>query len=119
MKKILVIDDDQDILDAVQSILALEGFAVDTSLSGNEVLNHLETTQPDVILMDIMIAGVDGREICKQLKGHPEFEHIPVILFSASDLTFSDVVTCGANDFMPKPFDLDRLISIIQKHAAA
>lgn len=116
MNSILVVDDDADILMAIRAVLEMDGFLVLDTQRGDRVLEILENATPDLILMDIMLAGVDGREICKQLKTHPAYAHIPVVLFSASTLSFSEVMAFGANDFLSKPFDLQGLLAKVRTY---
>lgn len=113
-KTILVIDDDQAILDAVRMVLQRAGYDVQSSMSG-QCLQELDDKQmPDLILLDILLSGEDGRELCAQLKQREETRHIPVILCSAH---FSgDVITylTGASTFLPKPFHARELVETVK-----
>src|ERR1700730_678309 len=101
-KHILVIDDNAAILDVVQEILTLAGYHVQTSLTGT-CLHALESGLPDLILLDILLQGEDGRELCQQVKGREQTRHIPVILFSANFAANESIAACGADGFLPKP----------------
>lgn len=114
-KRILVVDDEQDILILVQRILEDEGYYVQTSLDG-QCFQNLQEDLPDLILLDIMLGSEDGRKLCAQLKQREETRHIPVILCSAY---FSgDIVTflAGASTFLPKPFEIDDLINTVARY---
>ena len=116
-KRILVVDDEQDILTLIQEILEDEGYSVQTSTNG-QCLQNLQGDLPDLILLDIMLAGEDGRELCAQLKQREETRHIPVILCSAH---FSgDIITylAGASTFLPKPFEISDLINTIARYTS-
>jgi DNA-binding response OmpR family regulator len=119
-KKILAVDDDSDILDVIRIILEDEGYDVTTSTSGEGVINSIQDLRPDLILLDVMLGGIDGRDICKAIKGHSIFKFIPVIMISASHNLQSLLKMPGSpNDFLPKPFDIDHLIKIVKAQLAA
>lgn len=113
-KRILVVDDDQDILEVVQEILAGEGYQVQTSLNGT-CLQRLENDLPDLILLDVLLWGQDGRELCRQVKAGEKTRYIPVILFSANAAATSTTVTCGADDFLVKPFRMRELLDLVAR----
>jgi DNA-binding response OmpR family regulator len=119
-KKILAVDDDRDILDVIKIILEEEGYDVTTSTSGEGVINSISDLRPDLILLDVMLGGIDGRDICKEIKGHSIFKYIPIIMISASHNLHSLLKMPGSpNDFIPKPFDIDYLIKIVKAQLAA
>ncbi len=82
MPKILVIDDDKDLLDITQTLLVKQGFEVETNASWDDALQKIETFQPQLILLDVFLNGIDGLDICKQLQSMPHTKHIPVMIFS-------------------------------------
>lgn len=112
MKKVLVIDDNTDILHLVQIILKNNGFEVLVSPKGSEVVSNTEKFSPQVILLDVFLSGYDGREICRELKQNPKTKDIPVIMFSAHSRR--DVIKeCNADDFIAKPFEVQELVEKI------
>ena len=113
-KHILVVDDDPAILDVVREILAGEGYHVQTILNGT-YLQHMESDLPDLILLDILLQGEDGRELCRQLKGQEQTKHIPVILFSAHITAKSAIVAYGGDDFLAKPFRRKELLEVVAR----
>jgi len=113
-KHVLVIDDDEAILDVVQEILTLAGYQVQTSLDGT-CLHALESDLPDLILLDILLQGEDGRELCQQLKGREQTRHIPVILFSAHVPAKDAQEGCGGDAFLSKPFRRKELLEIVAR----
>lgn len=120
---ILVVDDEEDILELVRYNLSKEGFRVSTVLSGEEALKAARSSQPDVILLDLMLPGVDGLEVCRLLKQDPKTQHIPVIMLSAKGEE-ADIVTgleLGAADYITKPFSprilLARLRAVLRRRA--
>ena len=114
-KKILVVDDESDILEFLQLILEEEGYTVLTSDKG-EYLEQLHNGGlPDLILLDVLLSGKDGREIVKYLKGQEETKHIPVIMFSAHPSAEGTARQAGAEDFLEKPFDIDVLLNKVAR----
>lgn len=111
-KRILVVDDDQDILEVVETILTEEGYRVQTSLNG-ACLQRLESDPPDLILLDVLLGGEDGRELCRRVKERDQTRHIPVILFSANVAANSATAACGADDFLVKPFRIRELLDLV------
>src|SRR5205085_4437587 len=116
-KRILVVDDEQDILTLIKEILEDEGYCVQTSING-QCFQNLQGDVPDLILLDIMLAGEDGRDLCAQLKQQEETRHIPIILCSA--YFRGDIITylAGASTFLPKPFEIDDLINTIARYTS-
>ena len=111
-KKVLVIDDDTDIVEIVTTILTHKGFEAAGHYTDKGIRELVGSYKPDLILLDIRLHGkIPGTEICKQLK--KEFS-IPIILFSAElKVAWKD---CDADDFIHKPFDMEHLVSIVNSH---
>ena len=114
-KKILVIDDDETILQVVQIILEGLQYEVVTSPNGKCVYG-LNGLLPDLIILDVLLSGEDGREICRYLKSQQKTRDIPVILFSAHADMNKTVSAAGADYFLPKPFEVDALADAVAKH---
>jgi DNA-binding response OmpR family regulator len=110
MKKILVVDDDIDILTVVQLVLESNGFEVMALANWQQIDTQIGTFNPDLILLDVSLGTQDGRNICKQLKSHKDTQHISVILFSANHNIDKSVSECLANSFIAKPFDINDLL---------
>src|SRR5205085_3065415 len=117
-KKILVVDDDPDILDALQFMLEDAGYEVTTTEKGDYAENLHDTNGglPDVIILDVLLSGKDGRLICQRLKGQEETRHIPIIMMSAHPYAKQSVTVVGADDFLAKPYDVDELLAKIAKY---
>jgi len=114
-KRILVVDDNRDILEALSMTLEVYGYTVQTTPKGEETFEKVKVFQPHLIILDIMLAGSDGRDICKRLKGNKSTEHIPVLMISALPSVATDAKSCGANGSICKPFDIARLDSSIRE----
>jgi|SRR5665647_921945 len=113
MKRVLIVDDNNDILWVVEIILKRYGFEVITTLKGEEVVAKTKKFSPQLILLDVFLSGIDGIEVCNTLKSTPETKDIPIIMFSAHT-NFNDVRKfCKADDFVSKPFDTSELVKKI------
>jgi DNA-binding response OmpR family regulator len=112
-KKILVVDDEPDILEFLQVILQEEGYIVVATDKGVFVETLHNGSLPDLIILDVLLSGKDGREIARRLKSQEETRHIPLIMFSAHPGAESTARAAGADDFLAKPFEIDELLSKI------
>lgn len=112
-RKILVVDDDAAIVDALTMMLEIQSYDVVAMTSGDAV-TQVKQVQPDLLLLDIWMNGVDGRDVCRALKNDDTLKKIPVVLISASrDLATSAKNAC-ADDFLEKPFDMETLLAKIE-----
>lgn len=116
MKKILVVDDDIDILTLVKMTLTLNGFETVTLSHWEGIDNAIEEFMPNLILLDVSLAGADGREICRRLKSQKDTEHIPIILFSANIEMEKSLNNCNAQAFISKPYDLNYFLQTINSN---
>ncbi len=115
MRRILAVDDDNDILEVLQFILEDSGYEVDTLSDGHFLFEKIRDHTPDLILLDIMLGNLDGRDLCKDVKAKLETHDIPVILVSASHNVANSMHQKGApNAFIAKPFDINELLNVIR-----
>ena len=115
-EKILIIDDDVEILEYSEAALKQEGYQVKSATAGESGLKLVASFRPDLILLDLMLPGMDGLSVCKALKGRSESAAIPVIMLSAKDAD-ADIVAgleLGAEDYITKPFRSPVLIARIR-----
>jgi len=114
-KKILILDDDDDILEILSLLLTDNGYETQTLSRGELVFDAIREFHPDLLLMDVMLAGIDGRVICKHIKHTEETNRLPIILISGTHDLASSLQENGApNDFVAKPFDMDYLMQKIK-----
>lgn len=113
-KRVLILDDDLDILQICTIVLRKKGFDVQTLNNSNEVVSQVKSYQPDVILMDNWIPGPGGVEATRLLKLAPETQDIPVIFFSANSNVTQLAREARADYFLQKPFDISELEAIVQ-----
>ena len=118
MKKVLVVDDDIDILTVVQMLLSMNHYSVQAVSKWQDIHNTVKSFSPDLILLDVALSGADGREICRQLKRSDDTRHIPVILFSAYYDLANNIKGCMANGLITKPFERTYLLETIRKNIA-
>lgn len=115
-EKILIVEDEEDVMELIRYNLSKERFNCDTAYNGRQALEKAQATLPDLVLLDLMLPEVDGLEVCKKLKNSPKTEHIPIIMVTAkSDVT--DIVTgleLGADDYITKPFSPKVLVARVR-----
>ncbi|MES3016153.1 MAG: response regulator [Bacteroidota bacterium] len=108
MSRILVVDDNEEILEIISLILKGEGYQVKASITGNDLLGIVSDFKPDLILLDIILGGFDGRVLCNTLKANRGTAHVPVILMSAAHNL--KVAHCPADGYIAKPFEIEYLV---------
>lgn len=118
--RILVVDDDPDILKIVGSILSMSGFAVSSASSGRQAIEMLKASRPDLVILDLKMPEMDGYETCQQLQLDPQLASLPVIFLSAY-LNQAPLENLGAQvvDRIEKPFDPKNLVSRVRRHIPA
>jgi CheY-like chemotaxis protein len=112
MKTILVVEDEWAILEVVVEVLENEGYYCVHAVNGKEGLERLEETKPDLVLLDVMMPVLDGREMLRRLRADPRFQDTPVILMSAGGGIPEQT---GPTTFLQKPFGLDRLLAVVAR----
>lgn len=110
----MVCDDNQGILDILEMLLESEGFDVITEINSTNLIKELKTQTPDLLLLDLWMPVLSGDQILKIIRTTDEYEKLPVIVFSASVDGSTIAENAGANAFVPKPFDMDDLVSKIR-----
>lgn len=113
LKRVLVLDDNRDILEIVHEALSYEHFEVKSVSNGAEVMPLVAEFNPDLVILDYRVAGENGGEICRQIKSNPEFNDIPVIIFSAYINHNDEMLAYGCDAIINKPFDLYQFIETV------
>jgi len=113
---ILLVDDEHDILDLIEYNLIKQGYSVTKADSGSSALAFAREHHPDLILLDIMMPGMDGYEVCSHLKQDPSLKNIPVIFLTARSDETSEVrgLDLGGDDYVTKPISISKLLSRIK-----
>ena len=115
-KKILVVDDDADLVELVSFNLRKAGLSIATAVNGVEALNKARTVRPDLILLDLMLPELDGFAVCEILRRDPLTATIPIIMLTAlsSELGRLAGLDCGATDYLTKPFSPKILVARVE-----
>jgi DNA-binding response OmpR family regulator len=119
-QKILILDDDTNLLETLSILLMDNGYEVKGLSSGEKVIEAINEFNPGLVLMDVMLADLDGLRVCREIKQQEGMQNLPVILISGHyDLEKALYHDGAPNDFLAKPFDLDLLLEKIKKQLAA
>jgi CheY-like chemotaxis protein len=118
---ILVVDDDPNNLDIVRTFLESRGYTVATATNGKDALAQLETVRPKLVLLDVMMPGMDGWEVARVIKNHPDFGQCRVVMLTArSDfMDKQEGLRAGADDYIVKPVRLDDLGTRVEQNLNA
>src|SRR5579859_5725706 len=114
--KILVIDDEINIIEFIKLGLGYEGFQVDSAMDGPQGLAAAQRIDPDIVILDLMLPGMDGLEVCRRLRTNPTTQDVPVLMLTAKDEVSDRIVglQTGADDYLTKPFDFYELLERIK-----
>jgi len=117
-KKILVVDDEVDLVKTLRFSLETEGYTVLASYNGEDALNQARKENPDLVLLDIMLPKLDGYKVCRLLKFDERYKHIPILMLSAKTQEKDKIIgmETGADEYITKPFDMDELIEKIKAY---
>ena len=116
MKKILIVDDDEGVLGALEMLLSDEGYKVKSAMSESQAFKEVYEFKPDMIILDVLLSGNDGRTICKKLKNDPATLDIPIVMASAHPTAEREIKKYKADDFLAKPFGLQELNEKLSKY---
>jgi DNA-binding response OmpR family regulator len=117
-KRVLIVDDEQDIVESIKFSLELEDFECIEAYDGEEALLKAKNEKPDLMLLDIMLPRMNGYKVSRLLKFDEQYKHIPIIMLTArsqeKDVQLGEET--GADEYVTKPFDMDSLIEIVRKY---
>jgi len=113
MTKILIVEDEESVLDPLELLLTKEGFSIETARDGREALEKFAKTNPDLILLDLMLPEISGTEVCRQIRVKSQ---VPIIMLTAKDTEVDKVVglELGADDYVVKPYSKAELVARIK-----
>ncbi len=116
-KRILIVDDERDLVETITFRLEASGYEVLAAYDGAEGLEKARTEKPDIILLDVMMPKMDGYQVCRMLKFDEEFKNIPIIMLTArgQDMDKKTGTDVGADGYITKPFDSKMLMEEIKK----
>ena len=116
--RILVVEDDENIRETIEFLLCGAGYEVATCSTGKDIFVSIENYQPHLILLDILLGELNGRDICRAIKNNRKTSNIPVIIISSMHNIYNTIADEGANDVIAKPFTEDILLSRINRQLA-
>jgi DNA-binding response OmpR family regulator len=114
VKKILVIEDNEDIIVMIKLMLEMKGYEVFIEMTPANIEGILKKVVPDLIIMDMLLSGSDGREICQSLKMNSPFSSIPVFMISAHPNAKKECLEAGADCFLAKPFEIKEFYETVE-----
>jgi len=112
--RILLADDDESILDAMSLMLETMDYKVESIRDGAKVVAAL-TNPPDLIILDTWMSGIDGRDVCRDIKSNSTTQSIPILMISASHEIKESALVAGADRFMAKPFEMEEFLTIVEE----
>ncbi len=114
---ILIVDDDKDLCDMLQKYFSIKGYDVDVAFDGDAAIEKAMSSHFDLIVLDIMMPGIDGYEVCQRLKIQREYNQIPIVMLSAKDTEQDRIIgfKTGADAYVSKPFEIGSLNKTIQE----
>lgn len=114
MVKLLIADDNEDLLELMQLFLEEKGFEVKTVSTKKKLLSEIKQYSPDLILLDVFLNGEDGREVCKLLRDNVKTNKVCILIISANPYAIKEYKSYGADGFIEKPFELEDLVNKIE-----
>lgn len=115
IKRLLILDDDKYILDVMNEVFMDEGYNVKTIEDGDNIMNDIAEYQPDIILLDYILHGINGGEICHQIKTNAETAHIPVVIVTAYSKVINSLGHYGCDSFISKPFEIADIVQQVNE----
>ncbi len=113
--KLRLVKDEENVRETLDILLTNARFTVQSFATGHHIFDTINEFNPDIILLDVMLDDLDGRDICKSIKENPITSHIPVIMLSGVEDVYNAINDVGANDVVSKPFDETTLINRIER----
>jgi two-component system alkaline phosphatase synthesis response regulator PhoP len=117
-KKILIVDDEADLVETVRFPLEMEGVSVLVSYNGEDGLNKARRESPDLIILDLMLPKLDGYKVCRLLKFDEKYKHIPILMLTAKTQKKDKILgmETGADEYITKPFEMDELLEKVKTY---
>ncbi len=117
-KKIMIVDDEESLIELVTAVLEQEGYEIITAMNGEEALEKLRTEKPDLILLDMMMPGMSGREICEKIRGDPKTKDLKIAFLTVAKFSEAGkgvLEKMNVLDYITKPFENQDLIRRVKK----
>ncbi|MCB0131715.1 MAG: response regulator [Caldilineaceae bacterium] len=120
-KKVLIVDDEPNIVISLEFLMKQAGYATDIARTGDEALQQIDAFRPDLILLDVMLPGISGFDICQQVRQTPAWQAIKIVMLTAKgrDVEVTKGLALGANAYITKPFSTKELLAEVAAQLAA
>ncbi len=117
---ILVVDDNEDNAHIIRDYLESRGYPISVAYNGDEAMTLFETEKPSIVLLDVMMPGRDGWQVCREIKGSPNGKNVRVVMVTALQdwMDKRQALETGADDFVEKPFELAKLGEVVERNTA-
>ena len=121
LPKVLVVDDNEDNAHIIRDYLESKGYPISVAYNGNEAMTLFASEKPSLVLLDVMMPGLDGWQVCREIKASPDGKNVRVVMVTALQ-DWNDkrqAIETGADDFVEKPFELAKLGEVVERNTAA
>jgi DNA-binding response OmpR family regulator len=115
-KRLLIVDNDIDVLDVMKEVFEYEGFEVKTLSRTDDIFTDIAVYDPHVVMIDYILEGINGGELCHQIKHNEKTAQLPVIMVSAYTNVLNSLGHYGYDSFIAKPFDINDLVTEVNKY---
>lgn len=120
-KKVLIVDDEPNIVISLEFLMEQAGYAVKVARTGDEALAQMAEFEPDLVLLDVMLPGINGFDICQRVRQTPDWSHVRIVMLTAKgrEVEVAKGMALGANAYITKPFSTKELIVEVKRQLAA
>lgn len=117
---VLVVDDNEDNAHIIRDYLEAKGYPISVAYDGDEAMALFATVKPSIVLLDVMMPGRDGWQVCREIKASPNGKNVRVVMVTALQdwMDKRQALETGADDFVEKPFELAKLVEVVERNAA-
>jgi DNA-binding response OmpR family regulator len=120
LPKVLVVDDNEDNANIIRDYLEARGYPITVAYGGDEAMTQFNSVKPSIVLLDVMMPGMDGWQVCRKIKSGPMGRDVRVIMVTALQdwMDKRQALETGADDYVEKPFELSKLVTVVERNVA-
>jgi DNA-binding response OmpR family regulator len=120
LPKVLVVDDNEDNANIIRDYLEARGYPITVAYGGDEAVTQFNSVKPSIVLLDVMMPGMDGWQVCRKIKSGPTGRDVRVIMVTALQdwMDKRQALETGADDYVEKPFELSKLVTVVERNVA-
>jgi DNA-binding response OmpR family regulator len=120
LPKVLVVDDNEDNANIIRDYLEARGYPITVAYGGDEAMTQFNSVKPSIVLLDVMMPGMDGWQVCRKIKSGPTGRDVRVIMVTALQdwMDKRQALETGADDYVEKPFELSKLVTVVERNVA-